>query len=179
VVWRAQGHHLQAAVNVSSRQLYRQDFTEQLLASLREHGLPADAFVLEITESAALLNVADAPQRLQALRRAGFVLALDDFGTGYASLSQLHDMPIHELKIDISFVRRLGTEVGASMIAAIVKLAEVMGLQTIAEGVETPEAAAQLERLGVTRLQGFYFGAAMNGQAMSAWLARETQAVVG
>jgi diguanylate cyclase (GGDEF)-like protein len=179
VAWRAQGHRLQAAVNVSSRQLCRHDFTEQLLASLRQHGLPADAFVLEITESAALLDVADAPQRLQELRRAGFVLALDDFGTGYASLSQLHDMPIHELKIDISFVRRLDTEVGASMIATIVKLAEVMGLQTIAEGVETPEAAEQLERLGVTRLQGFCFGGAMNGQAMGAWLARETQAVTG
>jgi len=179
VAWRAQGHHLQAAVNVSSRQLYRHDFTEQLLASLRQHGLPADAFVLEFTESAALQDVADAPQRLQALRGAGFGLALDDFGTGYASLSQLHDMPIHELKIDISFVRRLDTEVGTSMIATIVKLAEVMGLQTIAEGVETPEAAEQLGRLGVTRLQGFCFGAAMNGQAMSAWLAREAQAVAG
>ncbi len=179
VAWRAQGRHLQVAVNVSSRQLYRQDFTEQLLASLRRHGLPADAFVLEITESVALLDVADAPQRLQELRRAGFVLALDDFGTGYASLSQLHDMPINELKIDISFVRRLDTEVGASMIAAIVKLAEVMGLQTIAEGVETPEAAERLAQLGVTRLQGFCFGGAMNGQAMGAWLARETQTVAG
>jgi diguanylate cyclase (GGDEF)-like protein len=178
VAWRARGWQVRAAVNVSSRQLYRQDFTEQLLASLQRHGLPADAFVLEITESAALQDVTGAPERLQSLRRAGFGLALDDFGTGYASLSQLHDMPLNELKIDISFVRRLDTEVGASMIATIVKLADVLGLQTIAEGVETPEAAERLEQLGVTRLQGYCFGRPMNGEAMAAWLAREPQAEV-
>jgi EAL domain-containing protein (putative c-di-GMP-specific phosphodiesterase class I) len=177
-VWRAQGWRVRAAVNVSSRQLYRQDFAEQLLASLHRHDLPAEAFVLEITESAALQDVSGAPERLQALRRAGFGLALDDFGTGYASLSQLHDMPLNELKIDISFVRRLHTQVGASMIATIVRLAEVLGLQTIAEGVETPEAAERLEQLGVTRLQGHCFGRPMNGEAMAAWLARERQAEV-
>ncbi len=179
VIWRAQGHHLQAAVNVSSRQLCRQDFAEQLLATLHRHGLPADAFVLEITESVALQDVVDAPLRLQALREAGFQLALDDFGTGYASLSQLHDMPIDELKIDISFVRRLDSEVGRSMIATIVKLAAVMGLHTVAEGVETPEAADQLERLGVTRLQGYCFGRPMNAEAMGTWLVHEHPVVVG
>lgn len=76
----------------------------------------------------------------------------------------------------MSFVRRLDTEVGASMIAAIVKLAEVMGLQTIAEGVETHEAADQLEQLGVTRLQGYGFGHPMNSQAMGAWFTREALA---
>ena len=176
VAWRAQGIHIRAAVNVSGRQLCRQDFASQLLAGLRPHGLPPDAFVLELTESVALQEGDDAPQRLQALREAGFGLALDDFGTGYASLSRLHDMPFNELKIDISFVRRLDTEVGASMIAAIVHLADVMGLHTIAEGVETGEAADQLERLGVTRLQGYGFGHPMNSQAMSAWFARTAQA---
>lgn len=179
VAWRAQGLSIQAAVNVSSRQLHRHDFVEQLLTTLRQHGVPASAFVLEITESVALQDVADAPLRLQALREAGFQLALDDFGTGYASLSQLHDMPINELKIDISFVRRLNTEVGVSMIATIVKLAEVMGLQTIAEGVETADAADQLECLGVTRLQGHCFGRPMTADAMGDWLVREQQAIAG
>jgi EAL domain-containing protein (putative c-di-GMP-specific phosphodiesterase class I) len=88
-------------------------------------------------------------------------------------------MPINELKIDISFVRRLNTEVGVSMIATIVKLAEVMGLQTIAEGVETADAADQLECLGVTRLQGHCFGRPMTADAMGDWLVREQQTIAG
>jgi len=169
--WRARGMDIKASINVSSRQLYRQDFTAQLLASLAVHGVPPAALVLEITESVALLDVDDASQRLAELSQAGFQLALDDFGTGYASLSQLHDMPLRELKIDISFVRRIHTPIGASMIDTIIKIAEVMGLDTIAEGVESCDIADALERLGVTRLQGYCFGRPMAAADFERWYA--------
>jgi len=89
---------------------------------------------------------------------AGFTLSIDDFGTGYASLSQLHELPVGELKIDISFVQRVHTPDGLRVLQAIVHLAKALGLRTVAEGVETAATAETLRELEVDILQGYHFG---------------------
>lgn len=148
---------LKMSINVSKRQLFSGDFISDLLADVRAHELLPQYIILEITESVALADVANAHERLRQLAAAGFTLSIDDFGTGYASLSQLHDMPIGELKIDISFIRRLHTEDGYRMVQGIVGLAKALRLSTVAEGVEDLTTAQQLCQMDVDLLQGYHF----------------------
>jgi diguanylate cyclase (GGDEF)-like protein len=155
--WRATRPNLHLALNISKRQLFAPDFLDAMLADAARHEIPPAALVLEITESVALMDVEFAEERLRQLAVAGFTLSIDDFGTGYASLSQLHDLPVRELKIDISFVRRIHTPEGLRMVQAIVNLAEALHLRTVAEGVEDAASAATLRALGVSMLQGYHF----------------------
>jgi EAL domain-containing protein (putative c-di-GMP-specific phosphodiesterase class I) len=155
--WRTQRPDLHLALNISKRQLFAPDFLDTMLADAAHHEIPPSALVLEITESVALMDVEFAEERLRQLATAGFTLSIDDFGTGYASLSQLHDLPVRELKIDISFVRRLHTPEGLRMVQAIVNLAEALHLRTVAEGVEDEASAMTLRGLGVGMLQGYHF----------------------
>ena len=111
---------------------------------------------LEITESSAL-ETESALNTLHALSVAGFYISLDDFGTGFSSLSQLHHLPLDELKIDMSFVKRIDTEAGCTMLKTIISIGQAMGLNVVAEGVEKKEVANQLRDMGVNQLQGFYF----------------------
>jgi diguanylate cyclase (GGDEF)-like protein len=170
--WRHAGHDLMLSVNISKRQLFNDSFTRLLLDDLARHSLTPQHVILEVTESLALIDVENAVERLPELKRAGFHIAIDDFGTGYSSLSQLHEMPVDELKIDLSFVRRLADPRGLSMVQAIVSLATTLGLKTIAEGVEDAATADQLRRLGVNTLQGFHFARPMPRDEFEAWLAR-------
>jgi diguanylate cyclase (GGDEF)-like protein/PAS domain S-box-containing protein len=169
--WRQQGHPLLLSVNISKRQLFHDGFTQKLLADLALHQLAPDSIILEVTESLALLDVENAADRLAELKRAGFHLAIDDFGTGYSSLSQLHEMPVDELKIDISFVRRLDDSRGLSMVQAIISLATTLGLKTVAEGVEDEPCARKLRTLGVDYLQGYHFAQPMPKDDFDRWLA--------
>ena len=121
--WKARGHDLALAVNISKRQLFMPYFTEKLVEDATRYGIAPQRITLEITESIALLDVEFASERLSELGDAGFRIAIDDFGTGYSSLSQLHDMPVHEIKIDISFVRRIHTPQGLRVLQAIVQMA--------------------------------------------------------
>ena len=121
------------------------------------------------------MDVEHAAERLQELKEAGFRIAIDDFGTGYSSLSQLHEMHVDELKIDISFVRRLKDPRGLSMTQAIINLARALNLKTVAEGVEDEEAAARLRELGVDYLQGYYFAKPMPREDFERWLAQHNK----
>lgn len=168
--WRRHGHDVLLSVNVSKRQLFHDGFTRKLLDDLALHHLGPDSIILEVTESLALLDVENAAERLLELKRAGFRMAIDDFGTGYSSLSQLHEMPVDELKIDISFVRRLRDARGLSMVQAIISLASTLGLKTVAEGVEDAGCAQILRNLGVDCLQGDYFARPMPKEAFDRWL---------
>ena len=168
--WKARGHDLNLAVNVSKRQLFMPYFTEKLLEDAARYGIVPQSITLEITESIALLDVEFASERLNELSRAGFRIAIDDFGTGYSSLSQLHDMPVHEIKIDISFVRRINTPQGLRVVQAIVQMATAMRLECVAEGVEDVETANLLASIGVNTLQGFYFAKPMPAEEFDAWL---------
>ena len=167
---QAQGFGILLAVNISKRQLAVRGFTQWLMSEVMQRRLQPNQIVLEITESVALGDVERGAIRVQELREAGFLVAIDDFGTGYSSLSQLHELHAVELKIDISFVRRLNDPAGCSMVQAIVGMAHALGMKTVAEGVESPEAALQLRNLGVSCLQGYLYGKPMPQSEIEAWL---------
>lgn len=158
---------LTMSINISKRQLFAADFLQALEADLHHYDLEPHMVILEVTESVALMDVAFADDRLRQIAHAGFTLSIDDFGTGYASLSQLHDLPIGELKIDISFVRRLHTEDGLRMVQGIVSLAQALHLSTVAEGVEDAHTAQLLAGLGVNILQGYLFGRPCSAEEFS------------
>lgn len=168
--WKESGLNLTMAINVSKRQLFTTNFSERLLEEVAKHQISPAQIILEITESLALLDVDQAATRLQDLKQAGFRIAIDDFGTGYSSLSQLHEMHVDELKIDISFVRRLHEANGLSMTQAIINLARALNLEIVAEGVETAEAASKLRELGADSLQGNYFARPMPAAEFEQWL---------
>ncbi|VAW60915.1 diguanylate cyclase/phosphodiesterase (GGDEF & EAL domains) with PAS/PAC sensor(s) [hydrothermal vent metagenome] len=122
-----------------------------------EYGLKPHQLKLEITESLALVGIERAKEVLETLRVTGFLLSLDDFGTGYSSLSLLHNLPVHELKIDMSFVRRFENQDGQIMLETIAAMGHSLGLELVAEGVETQECVQAMCDLGVEKLQGYYF----------------------
>ena len=169
--WKAAGHaDLHIAINMSKRQLFIASLAEQMLDDLARFDLQPSDIMLEVTESVALSDVEHAAERLEALRSAGFALAIDDFGTGYSSLSQLHDIPVDELKIDISFIRRLHEPKGLPMVQSIIHIARTLGLKSVAEGVEDAATADLLRTLGVDVLQGYFFGKPMPRTEFIAWL---------
>lgn len=147
---------IRLAVNVSNRQLFSSTFLPMLIDLLLSHDLGPENLKLEITESSAL-ETDNAINTLQTLADAGFYISLDDFGTGFSSLSRLHELPFNELKIDMSFVRRIKTEEGCTMLKIITDMGKAMNLIIVAEGIEDKETADILRDMGVDYLQGYYF----------------------
>ncbi|HYY98953.1 MAG TPA: EAL domain-containing protein, partial [Pyrinomonadaceae bacterium] len=154
------------SVNLSSRQFSQADLTEQVASVLRETGLPAHSLKLEITESMVMENIDTAIDMLTQLRNLGVGISIDDFGTGYSSLSYLHRFPIDTLKIDRSFVTQMtdNTE-NAEIVRTIVTLARSLGMNVIAEGVETAAQLTQLRDLGCDFGQGYLFSKAVGAPA--------------
>ncbi|TAL25486.1 MAG: EAL domain-containing protein [Frankiales bacterium] len=149
---------LTVSVNLSPRQLQEPGLLEDVRQALADSGLPPCALVLEITENLLVRDVEQAAHRLDSLKSLGVRLAVDDFGTGYSSLSYLSRLPVDILKVDKAFVAGIAREESAGKLAwAVLALAESLGLETVAEGVETPEQAEALIAQGCTRLQGFLF----------------------
>jgi EAL domain-containing protein (putative c-di-GMP-specific phosphodiesterase class I) len=162
------GAGLRVSVNVSSRYLNHGHVAEEVRQALDTNGIAADCLILEVTESLLLENTARLERTFHELKMIGVRLALDDFGTGYSSLAYLHRFPIDILKIDRSFVERLvranGGADGVDAVAlakAIMSLAEALGLDTVAEGIELDEQRDTLLALGCKTGQGFSFGKAM------------------
>ena len=161
------GEGLRVAVNVSSRYLNQGTVVADVRAALAAHRLRPDCLILEVTESLLLENSSQLERTFSDLKQIGVRLALDDFGTGYSSLAYLHRFPIDILKIDRSFVERLAdgadTE-GVDAVAlarAILSLAEALGLDTVAEGIEHDLQRETLLQLGCRTGQGYAFGKAM------------------
>jgi EAL domain-containing protein (putative c-di-GMP-specific phosphodiesterase class I) len=149
---------LWVSVNISATQLRNPRFVDDVRAALEGAGLAAGQLVLEITESVIVQGVDEAAGRLLDLRRLGVRVALDDFGVGYSSLSYLQALPIDLLKIDRSFVESVVPVGGrASLVPTIIRLAQVLGLQTVAEGIERPEQVDELRALGCDLGQGYLF----------------------
>ena len=159
MAWREEGFDLpQVSVNLSVKQLERPEFIASLMAILEETGLEPDRLKLEITES-VVMQVDDAIGLLERLRKLGICLAIDDFGTGYSSLSYLRRLPIQQLKIDRSFIAGIGRNTGdEAIVTTVMTLARNLGLEVVAEGVETAEQAAFLRDHGCRQLQGFLHG---------------------
>ena len=162
------GEGIRVSVNVSSRYLNHGNIVDDVRNGLDRHGLSADCLILEVTESLLLENSTRIERTFHELKKIGVRLALDDFGTGYSSLAYLHRFPIDILKIDRSFVERLASEssdaggVDAVALArAILSLADALGLDTVAEGIEHESQRDTLLELGCKTGQGYAFGKAM------------------
>lgn len=150
---------ISVAVNFSALDFYHPNFVARLCGTLAQTALAPGRLVIELTESAAVQDVPSVNARLQALRALGVGVSLDDFGTGHTALAYLRHFAVDALKIDIAFVRDLpDNQTAVSVARAIVALAQGLGLETIAEGVETEAQAATLNVLGVEIGQGFLFG---------------------
>ncbi|MDY0014253.1 MAG: EAL domain-containing protein [Rhodocyclaceae bacterium] len=166
-----QGQTLSMAVNISALQFRRPDFAEVVAQTLAETGADPARIELEITESALMQPSPEMLDRLAHIRALGVSLALDDFGTGYSSLAYLRRLPIQRLKIDRSFVRDLpGDPEDAAIASATLSLARDLGLEVVAEGVETEEQQRYLAQRGCHLIQGYLFAKPMAEEALLPWL---------
>ena len=158
--WKDAGSpDLVLSVNVSARQLHDPDFVHDVQSALSDSGLAADSLVLEMTETALVTDVGRIGAVMREVRDLGVHLALDDFGTGYSSLLYLKGLPIDRLKVDRSFVSGLGTSgQDPTIISTVVDLAHKLGLQVVAEGVETEAELRAVEAMGCDEAQGFLLG---------------------
>lgn len=160
-------HHslLVMNVNLSAKQLKQIKLLKQIDSLFSELGLPPNCLKLEITESSFLKTSSEEINMLHQLRQKGIGLCIDDFGTGYSSLSRLHNFPVNTIKVDRSFVNRLGTGSGETeIVQTIVNLAHNLGLDLVAEGIETPEQLQKLQELGYELGQGYLFSKPLNCQ---------------
>jgi diguanylate cyclase (GGDEF)-like protein len=160
--WRASGHRFAnctVSVNVGTRQLVDPNFYDTVNEALAETGIDADSLWLEITETALLADVKAATIALRELRSLGLHLSVDDFGTGYSSLTYLKRFPVEAIKVDKSFVSGLGIEQeDSTIVEAVVRLGQSLGLHVVAEGIESPLQLSRLRELGCERGQGYLFG---------------------
>jgi diguanylate cyclase (GGDEF)-like protein len=161
--WQADGFDVPlASVNLSVQQIDREDLAGQISAALERVNIPAKHLELEVTESMIMRQPEQAMRILDNLRQQGISLSIDDFGTGYSSLAYLKNLPLDRLKIDQSFVQDIGRdEHGEAIVRVIISLARNLGLEAVAEGVESEEQAQFLEREGCNIAQGYLFARPM------------------
>jgi diguanylate cyclase (GGDEF)-like protein/PAS domain S-box-containing protein len=163
------GRPVKMAVNVSVRQFDRSDLVEVVAGILAETGMPADQLCLEMTESVLMTDTDDNLEQLVRLKALGVTLAIDDFGTGYSSLAYLRRFPVDTLKIDRSFVERLGALTDDTALAdTIVQLGKSLGMATVAEGIEEFGQLAALREMGCHFAQGYYFSRPMPAEEAGA-----------
>jgi diguanylate cyclase (GGDEF)-like protein/PAS domain S-box-containing protein len=153
---------MKVAVNLSSRQFWRGSVTDAVRAALDESGLPATQLEVEITESVLARDLDQVMRTLEQLRRMGVCVTIDDFGTGYSSLSYLRSLPIQKLKIDKSFVHGIpGDRQATALVGEIIRLAHVLSLEVVAEGVESAAQGRFLRDAGCEAMQGYFFSRPM------------------
>jgi EAL domain-containing protein (putative c-di-GMP-specific phosphodiesterase class I) len=173
--WWRSGLKLQLSVNLPVAAFLATDWKlhELTARTIEENRLPADALTFEITEDAAMLE--GASETLAKLSRIGVGISIDDFGVGQFSISRLARLPLVELKIDRSFVAALGDEDDRRTVRSTIHLAHQLGLQVVAEGVETDEAWRTLRSMGCERAQGFLIAEPLPAREVPAWLASWNQ----
>jgi diguanylate cyclase (GGDEF)-like protein len=164
---------LSLSVNLSARQVAQPDLLERIKGALETSKLNPHCLKLEITESVVMGNAEAAALMFKQLRSLGVQLSIDDFGTGYSSLSYLHRFPLNYLKIDRSFVMRLTTDNDNAIVRTISTLARNLGMEVIAEGIETDEQYQQLKKLGCEYGQGYLFSRPVNKDAVVHLLAND------
>ncbi|MCG6872811.1 MAG: EAL domain-containing protein [Gammaproteobacteria bacterium] len=169
--WQRSGLEVTVAVNVSTRNLLDGEFPDTLERLLREHSVDPALLELEITESAIVADPARTREILQRISAMGVRLAVDDFGTGYSSLAYLKGLPIHALKIDLSFVRNMTrSEQDRIIVESTINLAHSLNLAVVAEGVEHPETLEALKDLGCDHAQGFFVSRPLDNDGAEKWL---------
>jgi len=163
------------SVNLSALQISRGTLVNCVSETLQRCGLPADCLELELTESMLLADTEHCRDALTHLRRLGVHIAIDDFGTGYSSLAYLRRLEVEKLKIDKVFIDGLQEDRDDALVRAIIDMAQALNLETIAEGVETPEQAAKLAAMGCNAIQGWYIAAATPAENCAPWLIAHQQ----
>jgi len=170
-LWHERGIELVTAVNLAARNLSEADLPERIHAALHRYGLPPDHFMLEITETGMMADPKRARDILDAIHAMGIPLSIDDFGTGYSSLAYLKDLPVSELKIDISYIKTMNTDAGSlTIVQTVIQMAHYLGLEVVAEGVEDKEAWRRLEIMNCDKVQGYYTAKPMPADALEHWL---------
>jgi len=156
--WRAAGHAITIAVNVSARQLDTDQITVDIQNALSGSDLEPGALMVEVTETALMRNAETTAQRLNAIKQLGVQIAIDDFGTGYSSLAHLQQFPVDALKIDQSFISGLRqNEEGETLIRTLVQLGKALSIETFAEGIEQQDELSLLKEEDCDSGQGFLF----------------------
>ncbi|MGZ4594536.1 MAG: EAL domain-containing protein [Actinomycetes bacterium] len=173
--WTRSGLRIPVAVNVSMRDLQDPQFADRLGERLADHCVAPGLIILEITERVLMADAAGASATLGALDALGVRISLDDFGTGYSSLVLLKRLPVQEIKVDRSFVKRLGEDTGpdedATIVRSIIDLGHSLGMTVVAEGVETRASLERLRAFGCDRAQGWHLSPALPAAEVVVWLA--------
>jgi diguanylate cyclase (GGDEF)-like protein len=180
--WHQAGHQIGVAVNLSVRVLQDAQLPQDVAQLLETHNVEPNWLNLELTESIIMADPARAMEVLTRLDAMGVRLSIDDFGTGYSSLAYLKQLPVHEIKIDKSFILNMATNDNDAVIArSTIDLGRNLGLRVVAEGVDTAEVWGQLEAMGCDVVQGYYLSPPAPGDAITRWLAdfRQTQHPAG
>ena len=177
--WLRDGNPLPLAVNISADDLGDLRLDNRVAALLTRYQLPPSLLTLELTESGFIEDPNQALRMLDALATLGVTLSIDDFGTGYSSLSHLARMPVHEVKIDRSFVQGLETDPEfAAVVRSAIDMGHSLGLKVVAEGIETEVAAQRLKAFGCDIVQGYFYAKPMPGEVLQAWMAGRTRVPV-
>jgi EAL domain-containing protein (putative c-di-GMP-specific phosphodiesterase class I) len=163
--------HVPVSVNVSGRTLLQSSFVADVSDALERHAVDAHRLTVEVTETALVTDLRLAATQLERLRALGVRISIDDFGTGYTSIAHLRAMPVDELKIDSSFIHRLPDPGDRVLIQMIKDVAELLGLSTVAEGVENRTQIEILTAIGCDALQGYYFSEPVDAGAIARWAA--------
>lgn len=170
-IWKEQGYQIGIAVNISAVDLVDMTLPTYVAELMSEYEANGDALTLEVTESAVMSEPESALKALNTLQRMGIALSIDDFGTGYSSMAQLKKMPVDELKIDKAFVLDLANnEDDQVMVRTLIALAQNLGLNTVAEGVEDNQSLSLLTDMGCTKAQGFHLSRPLPAKDFTDWL---------
>jgi len=169
--WHRAARPLALAVNISAEDLGDPRFDSRIAGLLNRHQLPPSLLTLELTESGFIEDPERALRVLDSLAALGVMLSIDDFGTGYSSLSHLARMPVHEIKIDRSFVQGLETDLEfGAVVRSAVDMGHGLGLKVVAEGIETEASAKRLQNFGCDVAQGYFYARPMPREQFEAWL---------
>jgi diguanylate cyclase (GGDEF)-like protein len=170
-LWCEAGQELSVAVNVSARRLLDLAFPDEVARLLADSGTPARLLVVEITESTIMLDPAHALETLRRLDDMGVRLSIDDFGTGYSSMSYLKNLPVHELKIDRTFVSQMASNASdAVIVRSTIDLGRNLGLSVVAEGVEDAGTLVELSALGCDAVQGYHISRPLPADELDLWI---------
>lgn len=168
--WWKQGYEVPVAINVSAKQMQRRDIAEEILEVLEEFQLPSRLLSVELTETSFLHCLEETRVAINILRTAGVHIAIDDFGTGYSSLSYIRNMSLDVLKIDRSFLVNIeDSEVDLSIVASIIDMSQAIGLEVVAEGIETEAQFGLLRELNCNQIQGYLISRPMPADTFVDW----------
>jgi EAL domain-containing protein (putative c-di-GMP-specific phosphodiesterase class I) len=157
--WRGEGHKLSIAINVSATNVLDVDFVGLVREQLHRQHLPADALILEITETTLISDLDHCGAVVDQLRELGCTVSIDDFGAGFTSLASLSRLAVGEVKLDRSFLTTLERQPNSrALVQATIELAHALGLNVVAEGVEEADTLTTLTNLGCDLAQGYYLG---------------------